>query len=578
MMHKNLKALLLSAALCFGYSAQAQYNYRFDPDNTQVPSPATGTYNTPSIAHNGSILASVSSYFSATGTDEDYLLMGHNVSNLNPNTSLEQYTTQSAQQTGNALLYADNGIDLLVGGQRQYNIVQGNLDMSLVKYDASGNQIYSRWFGTSEHYEECMLVAYAGPGAYSVGSYLVVGVTDEPGTLCPYIALISDITSLNSCVVHWRKVFKSGHGVDEIPTSIFQESNGDWVVAGHTEGGYATSLFTFSFDNTGAPVGNWVNYDVGTTVDESNAFIQRSYSGAGGYVLSYTVGDASGSAVGMMEIDNSRSTVYWNTTYYEVNSDNNHGVAVYWTGSQYVLGTGHLQSASSSGFPGFLGLSISGSVNSFYRYATAGGDFARTQAMIPVGSDYAIKVLYNNLDGYGLIKTDATGSIAGTCVEPGSIETTVLPVQSEVSTCTSNDLGYTTWFTESMVNLNGVQYNCDGSTYATFLPNEGNHQDGFSNELEVPEPHLTATVTGTESVERKDLVVFPNPSNGSFQVNFGHSKVLRYDVTTLNGKILKTGTPTGNTASLDLQHAPAGVYLLKVQFADGQWIEKISIQ
>lgn len=577
-MKHTLKPLLSLALFCFGFAAQAQYNYRFDPDNTQVPSPVTGRYNTPSIAHNGTTLSSTSTYFSSAGTDEDYVLMGHNVSNLDPNGSLEQYTTASAQQKGNALLYAQNAIDVLVAGQRQYNIQQGNLDMSLVKYDASGAQIYSRWFGTSDHYEEAMLVTYAGPGAYGVGSYLIVGVTDEPGTLSPYIALISDMTSLNNCITHWRKVFTSGHDVDEIPTSIHQESNGNWVVAGHTEGGSATSLFTFGFDNAGSPVGNWVNYDVGTTVDETNAYIQRSYSGAGGYVLSYTVGDATGSAIGMMEIDNSRSTVYWNNTYYEVNSNNNHSVAVHWNGSQYVLGTGHLQNASNSGFPGFLGLDISGGINSFYRYATADGDFARTQAMIPMAGGYALKVLYGNLDGYGLIKTDATGSTAGTCVGPGTVSSTKLPVQTEVSQFASNSIGYTMWFTETMTNLNGIQYNCDGSPYATFLPRQEDPDKGISYETEVFEPILEGTATSAGSIENKDFSVYPNPSNGQFQLSFGAQLPLQYEVLTLSGKVLELGTPTSASVQLDLQQVPAGVYLLKVRYADGQHMEKINIQ
>lgn len=577
-MKHTLKPLLSLALFCFGFAAQAQYNYRFDPDNTQVPSPVTGRYNTPSIAQNGTILASTSTYFSTSGTDEDYLLMGHNVSNLDPNGSLEQYTTASAQHKGNALLYAQNNVDVLLGGQRQYNISQGNRDMSIAKFDASGALKYARWMGTSEHYEECMLVAYAGPGAYGAGSYLIVGVTDEPGTLCPYIALISDLSSLTNFITHWRKVFKSGHGVDEIPTSIHQESNGTWVVAGHTEGGSATSLFTFAFDNTGTPVGNWVNYDVGTDVDETNAFIQRSYSGAGGYVLSYTVGDATGSAIGMMEISNNRSSVYWNNTYYETYSDNNHSVAVYWTGSQYVLGTGHLQSAYGTGFPGFLGLSISGGVNNFFRYGTAGGDFARTQAMIPMGGDYAIKVLYDNLDGYGLIKTDATGSVTGTCVEQGAIGSTILPVQTEVSQFTSNDLGYTMWYVETMPNLNGVQYNCDGSPYATFLPREEDTDKGISYEAEVFEPILEGTATSAGSIENKDFSVYPNPSNGQFQLSFGAQLPLQYEVLTLSGKVLESGTPTSASVQLDLQQVPAGVYLLKVRYADGQHMERINIQ
>lgn len=579
-MKNKLQHLLSILALCLGYSgAQAQYNYRFQPDNVQVPSPLFLPYNVPSIAQNGTTLASTANFMSAAGTDENYMLMGHSATNLNVNTLLEHTSTQTARQKANAVTYAYNNTDLQVGGLRTYNISQGNVDMSISKFDASGNLKYARWIGTAENYEECMMVVPAGPGVYGAGSYLVIGVTDEPGTLCPYIAKISDLSSLTNFIVEWKKVFKSGYSIDEIPTSVFQESNGTWIVAGHTEGGTANSLFTFAFDNTGATVGNWVNYEVNSGLDETNAFIQRSYSGAGGYVMSYTVGDGSGSAIGVMEISNNRSSVYWNNTYYEPYSDQNHSVAIYWTGSQYVVGTGHLQSAYNTGYPGFLRLSISGSVDNFYHYATADGEFARTQFMLPIGtSDYALKVLYDNQDGYGLIRTNAAGNSTGTCPNNRDIDLTPLPVQTEVKQFTANDLGYLMWYVESLSNVDGDQYDCDGTYLTSYKPYASDKPQDIHDMMDVHAPALAGTVTGMETAETSGLKVFPNPSNGTFQIQFGEQIPAFYELTNLNGQRIATGIPTSTNTSLSLENVPKGIYLLRVQFADRQWTQKVSIQ
>jgi len=579
-MKKNLQHFLSILALCLAYSgAQAQYNYRFQPDNVQVPSPLFLPYNVPSIAQNGTTLASTANFMSSAGTDENYMLMGHSAANLNVNAALEHISTQSARQKANAVTYAYNNIDLQVGGLRQYNISQGNVDMSIAKYDPSGNLKYARWIGTAEHYEECLMVVPAGPGVYGAGSYLVIGVTDEPGTLCPYIAKISDLSSLTNFIIEWKKVFNSGYSIDEIPTSVFQESNGTWIVAGHTEGGSANSLFTFAFDNTGATVGNWVNYEVSTGLDETNAFIQRSQSGAGGYIMSYTVGDATGSAIGVMEISNNRSTVYWNNTYYEPYSDQNHSVAIYWTGSQYVVGTGHIQSAYNTGYPGFLRLSVSGSVDNFYHYGTADGVFARTQFMLPIGSgDYALKVLYDNQDGYGLIRTNAAGNSTGTCYSNRDIDLTPLSTQTEVTQFTASDLGYLMWYVESLSNVDGDRYDCDGTYLSSYLPNVSDRRAGVNDEFDVHDPALEGTPTGILQPEGRDVKVYPNPSNGNFQLQFGEHQPVSFEIVSLSGKQIFQGFPTSTSTTISLEDAPKGVYLLKVQFSDTQSLHKISIQ
>lgn len=572
---KNHYQLFVCFLLCVvAHPAQSQFNCRYDPTNTQIPNTVTLPYNVTSIAANSADYLSTVNYTSSGGSQE-YHVMDMNVTTGAPGL-IRDRTTTTVDENANSIVYAHNGANHLKAGSKDNS---GSTDMYITKNDVLGNAIWARYMGVSAYTEEALLIVQDDASYGSLGSYLVVGVSNRYGTRSPYIARIEDVSPSTMAVV-WQKTYNSGLNIDEIPTSVHQKANGDYVIAGHTEGSSVSTLFTFEIDiTTGGTIGNWVNYHVSSQVDETNAYIQRSQSGAGGYVMSYTVGDASGSAIGVMEIDNSRNNVFWNNTYYQTGSNFNHSVAIHWNGSNYVVGTGHFFAGTTTGVPGFLTLTTGGVVSSLSLLSPGTGTFLRTQSMIQTPSnDYLMKVLYDNLDGYGLIKTNSTGGGAAVCGFASSAGTTPLLVDPD-PTSVSDDVysGLTTTF-ESPSVASGDFLFCTGSGGGTYLPKQSDRPTATVEEWDVPSHQLAGSPTSVASPEATEVTVFPNPSNGSFQVQFEAELPLFYEVTDMSGKTLVQGQPTSATESIELQGAKAGIYLLRVQFADKQWTQKISVR
>lgn len=572
---KNLYQILACLLLCMTvYPLQAQFNHRYDPTNTEVPTTMTLPYNVTSIADNNVACLTTGNYLSSA-VDDEYTVMDVSSATGVPGTM--KYRTWSADnENSNSIVYSHSGSNNLKTGSRD---VGGSKDMWIVKNNVAGGTIWARLLGASAYDEEGLLIVQDDPSYGSMGSYLVVGVSNRYGTLSPYIARVEDVFPATMNVI-WQKTYNSGLNIDEIPTSVHQKANGDYVIAGHTEGSSVSTLFTFEIDiASGKPIGNWVNYHVSSQVDETNAYIQRSQSGAGGYVMSYTVGDGTGSAIGVMEIDNTRNAVFWNNTYYETYSNFNHSVAIHWNGTHYVLGTGHFLAASGTGYPGFLSLTVAGAVNSFSFLGTGGGTFLRTQSMIQTPSnDYIMKVLYDNLDGFGLIKTNSTGGGAGLCDDNSTVGVTPLIVDPDATTVTDDVYSGLVGFFESQLSATGVYYDCGGTAIAPYRPKADDRDVATIEEWDVPDHQLSGTPTGVSQPVTTELKVFPNPSNGSFQVQFGESLPLFYEVTDMSGKTIVQGRPTSETESIHLKDAKAGMYLLKVQFANEQWTQKISVR
>lgn len=572
---KNHYQLLACFFLCvFAYPVNAQFNTRYDPNNAQVPNTVFLPYNVTSVAANSSVYLSTVNYKSSGGSEE------YNVLDVNATTGvpgvIKDITTSTIDENANSIVYAHNGANHLKAG---YKNNSGSPDMFITKNDALGNTIWARYLGVSSYTEEALLIVQDDPNyPSSLGSYLVVGVTNRYGPRSPYIARIIDVFP-NTMSVLWQKTYDSGLGIDEIPTSVHQKANGDYVIAGHTEGSSVSTLFTFEIDiTTGATIGNWVNYHVSSQLDETNAYIQRSQSGAGGYVMSYTVGDATGSAVGVMEIDNTRNNVFWNNTYYQTGSNFNHSVAIHWNGTNYVLGTGHFFAGTTTGVPGFLTLNTSGAVVSLSLFSPGTGTFLRTQSMIQTpSSDYLIKVLYDNLDGYGLIKTNSTGGGASVCGFASSAGVTPLVVDPDPTNVSDDVYAGLAFAPEAIGVANGQYLFCTG-TGGTYLPARGDKPVEIVESWEVHDHQLGGTTTDMGEPVNSGITVFPNPSNGQFQVQFGTVLPLAYEVTDLSGRTVVQGRPTSATESIELNGAQAGIYLLKVQFEDHQWTQKLSVQ
>jgi hypothetical protein len=74
------------------------------------------------------------------------------------------------------------------------------------------------------------------------------------------------------------------------------------------------------------------------------------------------------------------------------------------------------------------------------------------------------------------------------------------------------------------------------------------------------------------------LNVFPNPSNGIFQVTLPQGKAFGMEVTDLTGKVIVKETAASKNAKLDLTKAAKGVYMLKVTSEGSTVIRKIIVE
>ena len=88
------------------------------------------------------------------------------------------------------------------------------------------------------------------------------------------------------------------------------------------------------------------------------------------------------------------------------------------------------------------------------------------------------------------------------------------------------------------------------------------------------------TGMGVASTDAAPLRVFPNPSNGSFQVELPNGMAGRTDlqVMDLTGRVVHVQAIAARTATMDLGHLPNGLYTLVARNGSLQTTSKISIQ
>ena len=564
---KKLLFVLALFAICIFHSKAQSFNKRYDPNDLQVPNKLQLTNNALSIATNGSKILSTSNYKTATHTR--FMVMDLDAASGAPGSLKLRENQTSIHRTSNSIVYAHNGSDHLSTGFYDDSGAP-DINMNVTKRKNNGVVVWSINLGNSSNTEEGLLIIQDDPNA---DTYLVIGQSDYFGSISPYIAKIKD--NGTSATVIWQNAYTSGSGLDETPTSVYRDVNGDFVVVGQTSGGQ-NDLFAFTLKANGVATGTWVLYDMGD-VDETDPFVIRSASGAGGYVISYTLGDASTSAIGVMEISSSLTTVFWNNYYNQPNSDKNHAAAIYWNGSKYVVATGHHQTASNSGYPASLRLTVAGAVDAFYAHGTGANTYLRTQCMIPSGNGYYMKTMFANLEGYGIIATDLNGTNLTPCEDEPDMDMSPLTTYMEGYTPHEEDDLSVLTANETTVAVNGEHFKCDFVPFVgTFLP--------YSDEVSIEErwdagsSKLEVVPTSVSSSEIKQTSIFPNPSEGSFTINFGEELPVWFEVTFLDGKQLLREQPNDQNVQIDLGQYGAGLYVLKVQYGNRQFVERLLVR
>ncbi|HPC26556.1 MAG TPA: T9SS type A sorting domain-containing protein, partial [Paludibacteraceae bacterium] len=80
--------------------------------------------------------------------------------------------------------------------------------------------------------------------------------------------------------------------------------------------------------------------------------------------------------------------------------------------------------------------------------------------------------------------------------------------------------------------------------------------------------------TNTITNENNNIFIYPNPSEGIYYLNHSSAEIQSWTVTALNGQMIISQKQPSSSV-IDLTDCPQGIYILKMQTSDGQFIQKI---
>ena len=84
-----------------------------------------------------------------------------------------------------------------------------------------------------------------------------------------------------------------------------------------------------------------------------------------------------------------------------------------------------------------------------------------------------------------------------------------------------------------------------------------------------PSDTITITTVGIEDYELNNVVVYPNPTNGTVQIQNTESMIQNVEVYDAYGKLLNVVTVNDNSAVIDLSGYAAGTYFVKIMMENG---------
>lgn len=97
--------------------------------------------------------------------------------------------------------------------------------------------------------------------------------------------------------------------------------------------------------------------------------------------------------------------------------------------------------------------------------------------------------------------------------------------------------------------------------------------DGCSGEDNLA---VTAITTGLDEVAGINASIYPNPSNGEFNLRVERTDVLLVRVMDVSGKVIMNKQFAGsNLYNLDLQNSPSGVYILELESESGRTFKRL---
>lgn len=118
---------------------------------------------------------------------------------------------------------------------------------------------------------------------------------------------------------------------------------------------------------------------------------------------------------------------------------------------------------------------------------------------------------------------------------------------------------------------------CEGFG-STFMQTLGCYQDNTISEYQVT-PGITCeyyfpTGIAENAALAASITLLPNPATASLSINTGNNSIKQYEVVNIEGRVLITGTLETRNILIDVSAFPTGIYLVKLQLQDGQYILK----
>jgi uncharacterized delta-60 repeat protein len=233
--------------------------------------------------------------------------------------------------TGIAL---NNVGEIYVTGQSDYDLSTNfNYNITSVKYDVSGNQLWSRTYTGSAGNDDVATDIFVD----ATGNAFVTGITDTD----PSVLISNDFITVgysNTGGAIFTSTFANASNSDDISTAVFADISGNIIVAGASENIPQKNAIALKYNATG--VQQWVKSYDGIGDNSSNSHAIAIDANGNSFVAGYTVEYGTDRNFALQKIDATGNTVWMRTLNgtSTASIDEAYGVAVDATGNIFVGG------------------------------------------------------------------------------------------------------------------------------------------------------------------------------------------------------------------------------------------------
>lgn len=421
----------------------------------------------------------------------------------------------SIKQTSDGGYIVGAGSDSNISGDKTENS-RGGLDYWILKLDSSGNIVWQKTYGGSQPEFETYVVE-TSDGGYFVGGYSDSGVsgdkTDPSNGQRDYWALKLDSTG----TIVWQN--STGGSLVDRPLIAFQAADGGYVMGGYSFSG-------ISGDKTQANQGESDNWIVKLD-SNGNVLWDKSFGGSDSDVLRNLIQTADG---GYLAGGFSKSNISGDKT------ENSRGDYDYWI------------------------LKLDGSGNLVWQKTIGGAgiDYLRDLKQIADGTYMVIGYSESNISGD---KTENSN---------GGYDIWLLRLDASGSIISQNSIG-------GSADESGpyILQTSDGN-FAMYCSSDSNISgDKSENSRGLDDYWVFKTTPGILGISKStfgsSLTAYPNPTSGRFAINLGESfSESSVTVTNMLGQLVFSSTYK-NTQILDIEiNGAAGIYLATVKNPEGR--------